>query len=321
MLMTRFIVWILSVSIMIFSTGAVSGQNYPNRPIRIVTGAAGGASDIAARIIAQGISGPMGQQVVVDNRGGTTTSAEVVTKAPPDGYSILYATSNIWLAPFLRDQVAYDPVKDLSAITLAIRAPNILVIHPSVAANSVKELIALVKAKPGELNYASSNIGGASHLAAELFKTMADVNIMHIPYKGAGPAINDLIAGQVQVMFPTLGGVVPHVNSGRLRALAVTTAQPSELFPGLPTVAATGLPGYEAVSVNGIFAPAKTPAAIIKRLNQEIVRFLKTPEAKERFLKIGSEIAPSSPEEFAALVKSEMARLGKLIKDTGIREE
>jgi tripartite-type tricarboxylate transporter receptor subunit TctC len=212
-------------------------------------------------------------------------------------------------------------VRDFTAVTLAITAPNILVVNPAVPANSVKELIALAKAKPGELNYASANIGGASHLAAELFKSMVSVNLVHIPYKGAGPAITDMIAGHVQVMFATAGGVVPHIKSGRLRALAVTTPQPTALLPGLPTVAASGLPGYEAVSINGILAPAKTPASIIARLNRDAVQFCKTPEAKERFFKAGTEVVGSTPEEFMAIIKAEMSRLGKIIRSAGIRDE
>jgi tripartite-type tricarboxylate transporter receptor subunit TctC len=287
----------------------------------MVTGAAGGAVDFSARVISQGMSALLGQQVIVDNRPGTVTSGEVVAKAAPDGYTLLFASSNIWLAPFLRDSVAYEPLRDFGGVSLSIKAPNILVVNQNVPAASVSELIALVKAKPGELNYASANIGGASHLAAELFKSMVGLNIVHIPYKGAGPAITDMIAGHVQMMFATAGGVMPHIKSGRLRALAVTTPEPTALVPGVPTVAASGLPGYEAVSINGILAPAKTPDAIIRRLNNAAVQFSRSPQAKERFFKAGTEVVGTSPEEFIATIKSEMARLGKLIKSAGIRDE
>jgi tripartite-type tricarboxylate transporter receptor subunit TctC len=190
-----------------------------------------------------------------------------------------------------------------------------------VAANSVKDLISLALARPGELNFGSAGTGSSNHLAGELFKSMAGVSMVHIPYKGGGPALNDLIAGQVQLMFATASEVIPHLKSGRLRALAVTSAQPSSLVPHLPTVAASGLPGYQALSVVGTFAPAKTPAAIINRLNQEIVRFLRTTEAKEKFSNVAIETVGSSPEEFSATIKSEMARMGKVIKDAGIKAD
>jgi tripartite-type tricarboxylate transporter receptor subunit TctC len=297
--------------------------DFPIRPIRIVTSEPGGGLDFAARLIAQGVSGPIGQALIVENRGGAggSIAIETVAKAQPDGYTLLLYGSTIWLVPFMRDRVTYDPVRDFAPVTLATISPNILVLNPAVPANSVKEFISLARAKPGELNYGSGALGASSHLAAELFKAMAGVNLTRVPYKGSGPALIGLVAGQVQVMFATAGGVSPHIKAGRLKALAVSTAQPSALFPGLPTIAASGLPGYESASMGTIFAPAKTPGAVIKRLNTEIVRYLHTPEAREKFLAGGVETVGSSPEQLAATMKAEMTRLGKVIKDAGIREE
>ena len=305
---------------MVAGANAASGQDYPNKPIRIVTAAAGGANDFTARLIAQGISGPLGQAVIIDNRAGTF-SVETVAKALPDGYTVLLYGSAIWLTTFLRDTVPWDPVRDFSPITMADRLPNILVLHPSVAANSVRELIALAKARPGELNYASGPAGATSHLAGELFKVMAGINVVRIPYKSGGAVVIATMGGEVQLSFPSAGAATPHLKSGRLRALAVTSAQPSALTPGLPTVAASGLPGYESVSTTGIFAPAKTPGAIINRLNQEIVRVLNQVETKERLLSNGAEAVPSSPEQLTAYIRSEIATTGKMIKTVGIRAD
>jgi tripartite-type tricarboxylate transporter receptor subunit TctC len=217
--------------------------------------------------------------------------------------------------------VPYDPVKDFSPITLVAVSPTVLVVHPALPVQSVKELIALAKTKPGELNYAMGSAGSANHLAAELFKSMAGVDMLGIGYRGNGPAVNALIGGQVQLMFATASSVVPLVKSGRLKALAVASARQSALVPDLPTIAASGLPGYESISTTGFFAPAKTPAAIINRINHDSVRYLQTAEAKERFLAVGAETVGSSPEELGVKVKSEMARMGKVIKDAGIRAE
>jgi tripartite-type tricarboxylate transporter receptor subunit TctC len=293
---------------------------YPNKPIRITTTESGGGSDIIARQIAQGISGPLGQPVIVENRGGgATISGEIVAKASPDGYTLMVAAGTLWIGTLLR-KTSYDPIRDFAPITLAVSTPNILVTHPSVA-NSVKELIALAKSKPGQLNYGSGATGASSHLAAELFKSMAGVNIVRIPYKGSGPAVTAVIGNEVQMMFPNAALVVPHIKSARLKGLAVTSAQPSAVLPELPTVAASGLPGYESELHTGLFAPAKTPAAIIKRLNQDTVRYLRTPEARDWFLKSGgSEVVAGTPEQFGAKIKSELVRLGKVIKDANIRE-
>ena len=302
------------------ATSTGSGHAYPNKPVRIVVTGVGSGGDFAARVIAQGISGSLGQQVIVENRISGIAPGEIVSKAPPDGYTLCLSAAPLWIGPFLQ-KTSYDPVKDFAPVTLAVTSPNILVVPASLPARSVKELIALIKAKPGELNYATSGTGGSGHLAAELFMSMVGANMVRVNYKSGALALTELIGGQVQLMFANAGAVAPHLKSGRLNALAVTSAQPSVLLPGLPTVAAAGLPGYELVSIQGIFAPSGTPAAVIKRLNQEIVPFLQRADTKEKFFNAGVESLGSTPEALAATVKSEMARLGKVIKEAGIRAE
>lgn len=321
-MLLRLIVATFSAGITVLGAGTVSGQDFPQKPVRIVASEPGGAGDFAARLIAQGIAGGLGQQVIVENRAGAggAIAADLVAKAPADGYTLLFYASNIWLLPFMRN-VSYDPVRDFSPITLAVKAPNLLVVHPSLPVKSVKELIALAKARPGELNYGTGGTGSSNHLGAELFKALAGVNIVRITYKGAAPALNDVIAGHVQVMFPTTAAGAPHVKTGRLKALAVTTAQPSALAPGLPTIAAAGLPGYESAAMFGMFAPTGTRDTIIQRLSQEIVRVLTREEVKEKFFNAGVETVASSPAQLAAIMKSDMARMGKVIKDAGIRGE
>ena len=316
----RFILGMFSVAMLILGANAASGQTFPSKPVRIVTSEPGGSGDLLGRLIAQGLTGGLGQPVIVENRGGSVVIPSlIVAKASPDGYTLLLYGGTFWVGPLL-ESMPYDPVKDFSPVTLAVGSPGIVVVHPSLPVNSVKELIALAKAKPGALNYGSGATGAITHLAVELFKVMAGVNVVRIPYKGAGPAINALIGGQVQFMFATSGSVASHVKSGKLKALAVTSAQPSRLFPDLPTVAAT-VPGYRGESIFGLFAPAKTPAAIIRRLNQEIVRVLNSTDVKEKLFTSGIEVVASSPEEFGAALKTEIARLRKVIQDAGIKAE
>ena len=308
-----------SLVAMVVGAGVVHGQAYPYKTIRIVASGVGGGSDFTARLIAQGISGPLGQPVIVDNRANAIVQGETVSKSQPDGYTLLLGGSAIWLAPFLQDKVPWEPLRDFATVTQVERSPNMLVVHPSVPANSVKELIALAKAKPGALNFASGGAGGSAHLAGELFKAMAAINIVWVPYKSGSQAILALMGGETQMTFAGAESVIPHIKSGKVRALAVTSAQPSALVPGMPTVAATGLPGYEMTGMTGVFAPAQTPAPVINRLNQEILLVLNRPEVKEKFLTLGVEIIPSSPAQFAAAIKADMDRLGKLIKDAGIK--
>jgi tripartite-type tricarboxylate transporter receptor subunit TctC len=306
---------------MLSGTELARSQNYPNRPLRMLTAELGGGSDLAARLISQGLSETIGQQVIVDNRVGGIIIADIAAKASPDGYTLFTYSSTLWLIPFMRTRTPYDPVRDFAPVTLVGSSPMILVTHPAVPVTTVKELIALAKAKPGELNYASGPAGAIPHLAGELFKAMAGVDIVHVPYKGVGIAVTDVIGGRVQMMFPNASAALPHAKSGRLRALAVSSAQPSALAPGLPTLASSGLPGYECVAMYAVFLPARTPAPIVRRLNQEIVRVLNRPDIKEKFLLASTEIVASSPEGLAATMKSEMARMGKVITDARIRAE
>jgi tripartite-type tricarboxylate transporter receptor subunit TctC len=300
-------------------TLAHAADHYPSKPVRMVASASGGGGDLATRIIAAGLSNAWGEQVIVDNRG--IIGAEIVARSPPDGYTMLFYGSTIWLQPLLREHVAWDPIRDFATVTWAIKSPNVLVVHPSVPVNSTKELIALAKAKPAGLNYSSGATGTSSHLAAELFKYTAGVDIVRIPYKSGATEIADLLGGQVQLTFGSGGSVGQHVRSGKLRALAVTTAEPSPLFPGLATIAATGVPGYEAAAMSGVWVPVKTPAPMVKFLNQEIVKVLAKPEVKEKYFIAGVDTVGSTPELFALKIKSEMERLGKVIKAAGIKED
>jgi tripartite-type tricarboxylate transporter receptor subunit TctC len=297
---------------------AVCAQDYPSRPIRIMTSEIGGGTDITARLIAQGISGPLGQPVVIDNR-GSRFLGPLGAKAAPDGYTLIAAASTFMLGPLL-EKTPYDPVRDFAPVTLATQAPNVFVIHPSLPAKTVKEFIALAKSRPKDLNYGSGGSGSSAHLAAELFNSMANVQIVRINYKGTGPALNDLLAGHVQMMIATPGSVTPNIKSGRLRALAVTSPKPSRLFPELPAVANT-LPGYEITARAGVLAPAGTPSSIVNRLNQEIVRVLDQPDVKDKLFSLGVEAGGNTPAEFGAMIKSEMARMSKVIKAAGISPE
>ena len=311
---------VLLMGALTLSAAPLCAQNYPNKPIRFVTTEAGGGSDFVTRLIAQGLTASLGQ-TIVENRAGGVIPGETVAKASPDGYTLLLSGGILWLEPFLMEHAPWDPVRDFSPVTLATGSPTILVVHPSVSAKSVTELIALAKAKPGALNYGSAGAGGASQLAAELFKAMASVNIMRIPYKGNGQVLNALMSGEIQLTFAPSGLVMSQVKAGRLRALGVTSARPSALLPDLPTVASSGLPGYESGSMLGIFVPAGTLTNIINRLNQEIVRVLARSDVKEKLLATGVEPIGSTPDEFAAFIKAEMTRMGKVIKDAGIRAD
>ena len=300
--------------------GAAAAQDFPARPVRIVTATVGGTTDLVARLIAQGLTSSLGQQVIVDNRPPGIIPGEIVVKAPPDGYTLLFHGSSLWMMPLLQ-KVPFDPVKDLAPVTLASSTPNIVVVNPAVPAKTIKELIALARAKPGALNYGSGATGASSHLAAELFKYMAGVDIVRVPYKGQGPAVLGLLGGEVHMSFATSASVAGHIKAGKLRALAIGTARPSALAPGLPTVAESGLPGYQSASNAGMFVPVRTPARLITLLNREIVQALNKQEVRDVLFRDGTEIIGSSPQEFAASIKAEMASLGKVIKAAGIRTE
>jgi len=319
---SRYIAVLLALGV-IAGAMAASGQDYPRKPIRLVTAEPGGGNDFAARLIVQGLGGNLGQPMIVDNRGGAggIIAADIVAKAQPDGYTLLLYANNIWIIPLLRSNAPFDVIRDFAPITWAAKSPNTVVVHPALPVKSVEDLIAHARARPGELNYGSGGSGSSTHLAVELLKSMAGVNIVRVPFRGNAPALNALFAGEVHLMIATAGTVAPHLKSGRLRALAVTSAQPSPLAPGLPTVAASGLPGYESIQIYGVFAPGRTSSVIVKRLHDEIVRVLGRADVKEKFLAAGVEPVGSTPQQLAATIKSEIVRMSKVIKDAGIREE
>jgi tripartite-type tricarboxylate transporter receptor subunit TctC len=299
------------------AVGAIA-QPFPSRPIRIVTSEAGGGNDVQARMVARGLSTALGQQVIVENRPSGVIPGEIVSRASPNGYTLLLYNNTLWIGPLMQN-APYDPVRDLAPVTTVAVGPNILVVNVALPVNSVAELIALAKDKPGALNYASSGAGASNHLAAELFKVMAGVNIVRIGYKGANQGLNDLIANQIQVMFPTAGAAMPHVKSGRVKGLAVTSAERSPVAPQLPTVASAGLPGYESTAIYGMFVPAGTPRGLINRLNQEIVKTLGDAEVKEKFFALAMVTVGGSPEQLAATVKADMKKMGKVISEAGIK--
>jgi len=291
-------------------------QAYPSKPIRIVTSPAGGGNDFPARLIARALAAPLGQQLIVDNR-PTVLIADIVAKAPPDGHTLLVTGSAHWIGPLV-EKVNYDPIKDFAPVTLIDRAPSVLVVHPSLPVKSVKQLIALAKAKPGELNFSVGGPGTSNFIAAILFNHLAGVNVVRIPYKGTGPALTAVMVGEVHAMFGSAGGAASHVKSGRLRALAVGSAQPSPLAPGVPTLEAAGLPGFISEALHALFAPAGTPQPVVARLNQEVTRYLQSAEARDIFLKAGIEVAPGTPEELTSIMKAEIARIGPLLKNAGV---
>ncbi|HZM45794.1 MAG TPA: tripartite tricarboxylate transporter substrate binding protein [Burkholderiales bacterium] len=303
---------------------AASAQQWPAKPLRIVApSAAGSAADTLARVVAPPLSDRLGQPVIVDTRPGAATiiGTEIVAKSPPDGHTLLIGLPALTINPSIYKSLSYDGLKDFTAITQGIRQSNLLVVHPSLPVRSTKELIALARARPGELVYASAGIGAASHLAVELFMLQSGTKMLHVPYKGPTPGVIDLIAGRVSVMATSTLSTLTHVRSGRLRALGITTATRAPLLPDIPTVAETGLPGYEAVSWFGFMAPAGTPKEVIARLHKEIVAILNQPEIKERFARDGAEVVAGSPEDFAAYIRSEAVKWAKVVKAAGIKPE
>ncbi len=303
-------------------TSGAFAQSYPAKPIRLVLPyPPGGGTDVIARPLAQKLTENLGQQVIVDNRGGANGNIgmEFVAKSPPDGYTLLFAlTAQYAINPSLYPKLAYDPAKDYAPISLLANAPYLLVVHPSLPAKSVAELIALVKARPGQLAYSSSGNGSGAHLAGEMLRSLARVNITHVPYKGAGPAMPDLIAGQVQLSFVTYTAAGPHIKTGRLRALGVTTARRSPTLPELPAIAET-LPGYDSAVWYGFAAPAGTPGEIVARLNSEVLRVLAAPDFRNRITLEAVAPIGSTPEEFGNFIKSEIVRWAKVVKDSGAK--
>jgi tripartite-type tricarboxylate transporter receptor subunit TctC len=297
---------------------------YPSKAIRMIASQApGGGIDTVCRIIAPKLSDAIGQPVIVDSRPGAngSVSAEITAKSPPDGYTIMLgAVGNLGINPIFYKQLGYDPARDLAPIASAVLSVNLMVVHPSVPANSVKEFIALVRKRPNQLAYGSSGTGGSGHLAGALFQSLTKTQMLHVPYKGAGPAIVDLVAGQVQLSYQSQAGIASFVKSGKLRALASTTSRRSKLFPQLPTVAEAGVPGYESNPWYGFVAAAKTPQPIITRLNQEITRVVNLPETEQLIMAQGLEIWTNTPDAFAAYIRNEVAKWAKVIKEAGITE-
>jgi len=314
---------ILFVSTACIAAGSAGAAEYPSKPIRLLVGfAPGGGTDTTARAISQKLTASLGQQVVVDNRPGVSgnIAAEITVNAPPDGYTVLLSTiAALAINSSLLKKMPFDPIKDLAPVTRAADSTNFLVVHPSVPASSVKDLIALAKAKP--LNGGSPGVGGAGHLALDLFNLQGGTKIGHVPYKGGGPAIVDLLAGNINLIFATGASSINHVKAGKIRALGVTTAKRSAMAPELPTIAEAGLPGFEANNWNGIVVPAKTPRAIINRLNKEFTAALLLPDIKQFLFNQGLDAAPGTPEDFAAYIKSETAKWAKVIKAAGIKVE
>lgn len=303
--------------------GGAAAEDYPVRPVRLIIGfPPGGATDLVARIIAPKLSETLKQQVVIDNRAGAngTIAAELAANATPDGYNLHLGTLGALVISPTITKVAYDPLKDFSTISMAVQLQNMFIVHPTVAAKSIAELIALAKQKPGTLNYASSGLGSPGHLAGELFKTMAKVDMVHIPYKGGGPALTDLVAGHTPVFVSVISTGVPPVKAGRAVALAVTGAKRSPALPDVPTVAETpSLKGYEASNWYGMLAPAETPKPVIDKLNRDIATVLKSPDMRDALLARGIEAMVSTPDEFTAYIKSETAKWNMVIRTANLK--
>lgn len=314
-----------SIAVLVFfQTGVASSRDYPVKPIRVIVPyAPGGGTDTTARILAQKLTDKWGQSVVVDNRPGAAgiIGSDIVAKAALDGYTLLVVAGAHAINPSLYAKLPYDTVKDFAPAAFLVTAPNILVVNPSIPATSVKELIALAKAKPGQLNFGSGGVGQTPHLAGELFKSMAEVDMNHIPYKGGAPATADLIGGRISVMFGGMVLTLPHVKAGRLRALATTGARRSKAVPDLPTIAEAGLPGYEADEWFGAFAPAGTPRDIVQTLNAGIRGILSVPDAQQQFAGLGAEVVDMEVREFSDFVKKQIAKWAKVVKDANIRAE
>lgn len=300
-------------------------QAYPTKPIRMICPfPPGGTTDVVARLVAQKLTEAWKEQVIVDNRAGAggIIGTEMAAKAAADGYTVLLGSITTHAVnPALYKKLNFDPVKDFTPVTLVVSSPQLLAVHPSVAAKSVKDLIALAKAKPGQLNYGSAGVGTSPHLTFELFKSMAGIEAVHVPYKGTGPAITELVGGQVQMMITGVVALMPHVKSGKLRGLAVTSAKRVAALPDLPTVAESGVPKFDVSSWFGVFLPAGVPKPILTKMNGEIRRIVDIPDVRQKLVSQGADPETNTPEEFAAYVKSEMAKWGKVVRDTGARAD
>ena len=319
------VMWlIVAVPVVQAQTPATAGA-WPTKPLRWISPfAPGGGADITSRIIAQKLGPALNQQVLVDNRGGAggNIGVDIAAKAPPDGYTLVLGTIGpMAINVSLYKKLPFDPARDLLPITQAANALNVLVVHPSLPAKTVKEVIAIAKARPGELSFGSSGPGATDHLAGELFKTLTGVNMVHVPYKGGAPAMLDLMAGQVQTVFSTVSTAIGAIKGGKVRAIAMTGDKRFELMPELPTIAQAGVPGFEVRNWYGVFVPAGTPKEIVARLNSELVKILQLPDVKSKLLASGIEALHSTPEQFAAYIQSETKRWAKVVKDSGARAE
>lgn len=310
-----------------YATGVQSQttSGYPSRPVRIIVPfAPGGNVDLVVRAVAQPLSVAFGHQVVVENRPGASglVATQFVAKAAPDGYTLLAMANTFAVVPSLISNPGYDPLKDFTGISLTCLVPQVLVVNPTLPVRTVKQLVALAKARPGEMTYASAGIGGTGHIAAELFNNYAKIKMLHVPYKGNAQAIVDVISGQVMMMFDQVSTSLGHIQSGKLRPLAVTSMKRSPLLPAIPTVDESGVPGYEDITFNGLMAPAETPREILVRVQSEVAKAVRTPDLRKRFLQLGVELtASASPEEFTAYVKAEFEKKAKLAREAGIRME
>jgi len=317
--------WMPVVSAILYGASALaSAADYPTRSIRyIVPQGAGGSSDTLARLVTQKLSESLGQQVITDNRPGATgiIGTEIVARAAPDGYTLLQVATSHATNPALSTKMPFDPIRDFTPVTLLSQAPNLWIVHPSLPVKNMRELIALAKTRPGEINYSSSGTGSSQHLAGELLKSMAHIDIVHIPYKGSPPALIDLLGGRVVLMCSTIAPAMPLAKSGKLRALAVTSLKRSAAVPEIPTVAESGLPGYEATAWQGVLAPAGTPRDVIVKLNTEMVRIINQPDVRKHLGDQGYEPAGNSPEQFAEYIKSEIAKWTRVIKAAGLKAE
>lgn len=325
-LLTRHAAACMSVAITVMGFAlaqprAVHGQDFPGKTARIVASQAGGGGDFVARVIAQSLTKSFKQQVVVENRGGGVIAGELVAKSPPDGYTMLLYGNTFWLLPLMRAHMPYDPHRDFLPVAMTTRAANFLVVHPSLPVKSLKELLALARARPGDLNYASAAPGTVNHLAAELLRYMGKVNIVRISYRGSASALTSVISGDTQLMFAPTAAAKPQIDARRVRPLAVSTQKRSPVYPNIPTIAEAGLPGFQAVSVHGVFVPARTPGAIVAHLQREIARALAQPDSKEKLARVGVDPVGSTTGEFKAFIDDEVARLGKVIREAGIREK
>jgi tripartite-type tricarboxylate transporter receptor subunit TctC len=325
MSLMRILVAAINASVYVSAVHAQPAGGYPTHPVRIIVPLApGGNVDIVARSLAQQLSDNMGQQIIVENRPGASSlvGTQLAAKSPPDGYTLLAIANTFAMVPSIVSNPGYDPLRDFAAISLTCLVPQVLVVNPALPVKSVKELIALAKARPGQLTYATSGAGGTGHMATELFSRQVGVKMLHVPYKGNAQAIIDVIGGQVMLMFDQVSTSDPYIKSGKLRPLAVSSLKRSPLFPNLPTIDEAGVPGFEDITFNGLVAPAGTPRELLVRVNQEVAKVVSIPALRNRFIERGVELkASASPEEFTAYIKAEVDKKNKLARDAGIRLE